>query len=219
MRACLYLLAFFLFCQNTAEATPEKWESAFGCSRDDARAYPLSTCHVVMSGGLRSSFDDPDAQLSELISIEHWQSFTPRPDSSALVLYKVGDAWRLEVFVWKTDPATYVEYGTGDIHSSRSNMMRSSNVIVSDARIQAFRNAHPFPRAPKPYEKIVMDCADSAQLSMHYASRIRTFTRVRNVCQERGGLDEFAEALVSLAIELDPGLAPYADVFTITGFQ
>jgi len=214
MRLCFYLLAFVLLFQNPAKASPEEWQSTFGCY-PSVTAYPLSTCQVVMGGGLRTAHDGPDAQLTELISIEHWQSFEPRPDSSALVLYKVGENWRLEAFVWKYDLATHIRSGAGDVRYSGSKMMRSSNVIVSDARIRAFRKAHPFPPALAGAEKFDTGCTDGSNLTMYYGNGDKALRRARHVCQGRVGLDVFAEALVSLAIELDPGLASYADVFTI----
>jgi len=207
MRAFVCLFCLLIGSASFAKAAPLKsdnWRKAWQCQRHHVRQFESSVCKIAMGANLTFQQDSGHTELEELIGVEMWAGMSPSPGTRSIVLYKNARRWILEAFL----------YDDANVENGHALAIRHTRVGVSEARVAKFKRETAKLRRQLESAPAV-ECYDGANLGIWIGDQQNARIYSRTNCNDRTRIDDLSDEMMSLAIELDPGLASYADTMTI----
>jgi hypothetical protein len=198
----LYVAAAFLF-SGLSTAKPIDYASAFNCDEREYTRFEPNVCSML-------AYNGPETDDLDFYAVENRMSLT-RPHVRSVMLYHHEGRWTLQAFVarslWtEAEAETFI------------TDMRKVHMPVEASRVEIFeaslRDAGLDELKPDRRKRMNV-CLDGSTLAAKLAVDGNVTQIERDTCQGRNDIDAFAEALMSLAIELDPGLASYAYSMTL----
>lgn len=203
--ATLFSLLLILPAFAEVEPAPQAdWQKAWQCERHHAEQFESSVCKIAMGANLKFQQDAGHSELDELIGVEMWAGMSPSPGTRSIVLYNNTRRWILEAFL----------YDNANVENGRALAIRHTRVGVSEARVTKFKRKTAKLRRQLENAPTV-ECYDGANLGIWIGDRQNAHIYSRTNCNDRTLIDDLSDEMMSLAIELDPGLASYADTMTL----
>ncbi len=199
------LLLIFPAFAEAESITQENWHNTWNCQDYHAKQFESSVCKIAMGANGVSQQDIGHSEIDELIGVEMWAGMAPPPSTRSIVLYKNARRWLLEAFVYESDPSVENGYALA---------LRHTRVGVPEARVIKFMRDTETLRSRLKSEPMD-DCRDAAilEVKIGYQQAARHYSR--DACSDPNHLDDLSAEMMSLAIELDPSLASYADTMAI----
>ena len=206
-RFVITLSIFLLILPAFARAEPaaqKNWQDTWQCQVYHVKQFESSVCKVIMLAGGEDQQDIGHSEIDELIGIEMWAGLAPPPATRSIVLYKNAQGWILDAFVYEFDAS---------VENGHALAVRHTMVDVPEARVVKFMRDTETLRSGLKSEP--MECIDAAilEVKIGYQQAARHYSR--DVCSDPNHLDDLSAEMMSLAIELDPSLASYADAMAI----